>query len=331
MFSVLSMSNSSNASVTQFYVETIYDALKINNDVEWFSFDKLPSKNNILIVATATDAIKLLVKGYRNIGVWVQGILPEESYLKHNSLIRKKTLDYIEMVVLRKAKILFMVSDAMVSHYTNKYHMNIKDKTFVMPCFNTVKVSDSFTDKKSKGHRVFTYIGSTSPWQCFDETLSLYKKLEERIPDCELKVYTPDIEYAKSRIKEQQIKNSIVKYVNNSELANELKTVTYGFVLRKNSIVNSVATPTKISTYLANGVIPIFSRAIHSFANESSSMKYAFCMPNLELSEELVEFIMREIDYSELNREYTEIFNTYYGRTKYIHDIALFINNIDLK
>ncbi|MFH4294131.1 hypothetical protein WAJ58_23570, partial [Acinetobacter baumannii] len=56
-----------------------------------------------------------------------------------------------------------------------------------------------------------------------------------------------------------------IKYVSLENLDTELLKYKYGFLIRENHIVNNVATPTKMNSYLANGIIPIYLSFIDHF------------------------------------------------------------------
>lgn len=48
-------------------------------------------------------------------------------------------------------------------------------------------------------------------------------------------------------------------------MSEALADVKFGFVLRNDVPVNRVATPTKLSSYLSAGVIPVFSKYLKDF------------------------------------------------------------------
>lgn len=328
MYSVLSMKGVSNETVTSYYMDIIYDGIRSVTEAERFTFTNLPSKSNMVIVATVIDALRLYIKGYRKFGIWLQGILSAESYMKHQSQWRKWVLEWIEKWAIKKSTILFAVSDAMVEQYERKSHVKIKDKTFVMPCFNTSYQEESFSKESKERYqkRVFAYVGSLSPWQCFNETLLLYKKIEDYFGNTELRIFTPDIAAAESMAKQVDLQSYRVAYVDNAQLQNELRQVSYGFILRKNHIVNNVATPTKISSYMANGVIPIFGSSLYAFCEVSKQMKYALahdCEKNDDAA--VLEFCSMPINADELEQEYKAVFESYYSRQKYVSKIAEFI------
>jgi hypothetical protein len=172
--------------------------------------------------------------------------------------------------------------------------------------------------------RFFTYVGSLDVWQCFDETIELYKEIESKLCDTKLRVYTFDVESARRRIIEKEIKNYSVERVPKNEVANRMNEVSYGFVIRKDNIINRVATPTKLSTYLASGVIPIFSDCLQDFYNLSKAMKYVYAVPSIVDVDSIIEFCRKPIIVNEIKEEYKAVFNSYYSKEKYIKEISSF-------
>lgn len=320
LINVLSMDNISNRDVTAYYMDTIYKAAQEYGSANRFDFSCLPEKDSIVIVSTVIEALKLLCKGYKKVGIWIQGVLPEESYLKHQSKIRKKILEYIERLCISRAVILFMVSKEMLRHYEKKYNLCLSDKTVIMPCFNTTIDPEAFDDSERYDKNIFTYVGSLAPWQCFTQTIELYSKLEQVLRNAELKIFTPDIEAAE-RICKEKIKNYSIEYVSNSELQEKLRRIKFGFILREDNIVNQVATPTKFSSYLANGVIPIFSKSIRSFDEESNEMEYVLRLESFDDTEKVIDFCNKGIDIKQIQNEYRELFDSYYCPNRYVRII----------
>ncbi|HCH8014075.1 TPA: hypothetical protein NJW72_003719, partial [Acinetobacter baumannii] len=109
------------------------------------------------------------------------------------------------------------------------------------------------------------YAGSLATWQCVDKTLELYSLIERVLPNASLTLLTKEKELAETMINNYKIKNYSIKYVSLENLDTELLKYKYGFLIRENHIVNNVATPTKMNSYLANGIIPIYSSFIDDF------------------------------------------------------------------
>lgn len=83
--------------------------------------------------------------------------------------------------------------------------------------------------------------------------------------DVELRVFTFSVDQANKLLEERGIKNYSVTSVPPDQMTEALRDVKFGFVLRDDIAVNNVATPTKLSSYLSAGVIPVYSTALKDF------------------------------------------------------------------
>ena len=86
-------------------------------------------------------------------------------------------------------------------------------------------------------------------------------------------------------------------------------------------MVNRVATPTKFSSYLASGVIPIFSDCLRDFSAISSNMNYALKLERDYSIDDMIAFISKSIDKCEIKKEYRSMFDNYYSVDKHIINI----------
>lgn len=84
-----------------------------------------------------------------------------------------------------------------------------------MPCFNEISISDkAFSDSRKISENNFVYIGSLSAWQCFEETLQVYKKIESKSKvETRIYIYTYEQEKAFKLLKKYAIKNYVVDFL----------------------------------------------------------------------------------------------------------------------
>ena len=192
-----------------------------------------------------------------------------------------------------------------------------------MPCFNQEIHADCFYGEKYR-FPSFVYAGSLVKWQSFDETVCLFNKIKKQIKNASLTIITSDIEEAKQRLLVAGLSDIEVKTVPYYELNNELSKYKYGFLLLENIILNNVATPTKMSSYLACGVIPIYSAIIKDFDKQLGHLRWI--VRDYENQDETVERILeiekRSPEAREIFEEYSNVFDSYYRREKYIDKIA---------
>lgn len=260
---------------------------------------------------------------------WFQGIVPEE-VLCHfeNSLSkypRKILWEFFERLALKRAEIIFFVSNAMLLHYKEKYKYR-KCNYILMPCFNQGLNKTAFT-KEKYATPTFVYAGSLSSWQCIEQTLELYQKIKKEIPRASLTLLTADLEKAYQLLGNMNMEDVCVKYIPYESLNSELGKYKYGLIIRKDIEVNKVATPTKMNSYIANGVIPVFSDVIIDFRTQFAELKYVIKVPqNMEeCITDIIRLEQENILPSEVLNEYELIFKKYYSKQYYVKKIYLFM------
>lgn len=278
-------------------------------------------KKDIMVSDSVLTALYYLVRGYKHHVVWMQGVMPEESYMRNSSKLRMLVLSAIEKIVLKKAEYILFVSEEMKKHYTKKYGLDFSEKSYVMPCFNELSVIPETLNKKEKYKKNnFVYVGSLKAWQCFEETAKLYSMIEEAANSkTHFFVFTSDQEKARKIIQNYGIKNYSMDYVKSSELAYRLAECKYGFVIREDTTVNRVATPTKFANYLASGVIPIYSDCLVSFANVDKNVGLGLVanIDDMENAvEKTVEHMNKELLAHDVKTKCEWIFENYYNPQK---------------
>lgn len=308
-----------NSAVTDYYLDVI--ARMFDGEEVYDASHSLEEckKTDIIIAPTATEFFRVYRHGFKKIVYWMQGIDGEESYLKHKSRIRKFILDFFTKFALKRAKAVFFVSEEMKRYEEEKFRLKLDDKSFIMPCFNVSEETGLFFDEEKYDKNVFAYVGSLSKWQCFSEIVDFYKRIEEKYDDTFLRVFTFEKEAAKQILKEKGIEKYSVDTVPPEKMTEALRMVKFGFVLRENIAVNNVATPTKLSSYLSAGVIPIYSSCLVDFHKNTENMKYVIPVEeSFEIPERLDEFIKNKLVCDAISAEYTALFDTYYNPMHYI-------------
>ena len=312
--------NYANIVVLSFYLDIIKNALSLQGyTCEYAKTLEGVDKSDLIVFPMAKDACRYYAKGYRNFILWQQGATGAESYMRHQSNLRKGVLDFLDCFAMKKAKMIFFVSEYMKTYYEEMAHADFSEKAYVMPCFNE-ELDARIFEEKDYTKKTFAYVGSLSPWQCFEETADVYAQIEQRIPDAFLKVLTFDVDKAKQILAGKGVRNYSVACVPKERVREELKDVTYGFLLRRDDIVNRVATPTKISSYLAAGVIPIYSTCLTDFARVAEGKSFDF--PVAEGKEELYRRLNESICADALQKDIEEVFCTYYSGVMHVQRIT---------
>lgn len=314
--------NYANIVVLQTYLDVIKKSLEnVGYDCKYVKTLKDVDRKSLIVHSMGIDAFKFYLKGYNNFILWQQGETADESYLRNRSKLRHFLLNRIDVFAMKKARYIFYVSEYMRTHYQKLGHTSFVSKSYIMPCFNESLGLDVFK-RKNYNNKVFCYVGSLDLWQCFRETAELYKKIEDKIQNTKFKVLTFNVSEGERIIKEMGIRNYEIKSVPKDQVKNELLEATYGFIIRRDNIVNRVATPTKFSSYMSAGVIPIFSSCLDDFNNLSTKMKYVLSLNQDYKIENILRFTEQPINISELEREYNEIFNSYYSADIHCRNIT---------
>lgn len=310
-----SIVRTSNSVVTDFYLDIIAKACEHS-----------ASRQTVTITARYRDAVIAKLKGSKVI-FWSQGIGPEEFAMRYNNKLKLYLLDRLAKLSLKMSDFVLFVSDAMREHYEQKYHIAFdKEKQYVMPCFNTSIYKESFfADENKYKKNTFVYIGSLEKWQGVDHILECYKRIEEiGLDNTSIEIYTSEQDEAKALVKKYGLNHYSIGYCKNEELPFVLKSAKYGFILRDDNPVNRVSTPTKLSTYLANGVIPIYSECLDSFHRIAKQMRYA--VEEKDIKETIRDFDRNEIVADDVYKEYSNVFNGYYSCDYHINKLKEMFN-----
>ena len=321
-----------NKAVISYYLDIIYEAIsRTGQEVEYIDSIAAADKSCVIVVSHSIEVVKLKFRGFKNIFLWQQGVMPEESYMRHKNKLRRSILYAIDKLALKSAKGVLMVSHEMYRFYSQKNKCDYKNKIFIMPCFSTELHAESFSAEKYRNN-VFTYVGGLSKWQCFDESLRLFKRIQKQVPTAKLEIYTFNPDQARAAVDNYNIHDVIIETVTNDELVERMKRVKFGFVLRMDSIVNNVATPTKISSYLSSGVIPICTNAIKDFTDVSKNMRYVVNLGSIDQKDindidisGIVKLCDAEINFDDVLEEHRNLFETYYNKEGYINELSKFI------
>lgn len=309
---------------TEFHVKIITDCCEAMgcqiNKIEAIRGHKNNREKGIIVIA-AKDVIKAKLCGYKFILLRNGGISPEESFMRHHSYPRYYVLSIIEMIGLCLADFRVFVSECMLNHYARKYKIK-KDNCYVMPCFNDEIKREFFYSNKYKNN-VFIYAGSLSVWQCFEKTVEVYKQIEEQVEDAFFRVLVKDAEGAKRVLEKHHVRNYSIDYVPVNVIAEEMRKAKFGFCLRENEKVNQVATPTKLSNYVSNGVIPIYSKYLGDFEKIAKNSKYCISVDNEKINiDKIVEFCRKDIMEEDIYEDFKECFGMYYSKEHHLERLS---------
>jgi len=242
--------------------------------------------------------------------------------------MRKIAWDFIEKYILKHAMFSFFVSHTMKRHFEKKYQMTINDNYFVMPCFNTELHRESFFYPDKYKKNVFAYAGRLTIWQGFNRILKIYEEIEAlNLPDSKLLILTPEKEEALESIKKTSIVNYEIDSSSVEDIPSKLSKAKYGFIIRDDITVNRVATPTKLSTYVSNGLIPVYSECIEDFHRVVKRLKFKLVFDD-NFKDNLMDLASHQISATEVYDEFKKLYDEYYNKEKYIMEITAVLSDI---
>lgn len=223
------------------------------------------------------EALKMSIPLIPDIGIKYKfifdchGTEPDEYYLyRHNALGKIISLGFktLELLVVRRSNAIVTVTNKQFERW------KVTKKHVILPMLPGQHFFDNNNYRILRRNEmnipndalVFVYSGNNQKWQMCGETLKLFADLELRNPNLFLVIYTQAIDFFEKLIKECKIKNALVKNIDYNDVPSYLDAGDFGFCLRDNSIINQVASPTKVMEYLARNVKPILSNHVGDFS-----------------------------------------------------------------
>ena len=200
------------------------------------------------------------------------GTEPHEFMMKHSSIFGRIVgigLTFFEKIVVNNSDLIITVTD-------KQYRMfGVKKNHVVFPMMPTNEFVEKSVDnryeiRKALGinefDEVYVYSGQNQKWQMCEETIDIYKTIAEHRSNTRLVIYTLQTQFFKELCIKKGIYDAIIITVAHNEMYRYLDACDFGFCIRNNSIVNQVASPTKILEYVSRNVMPIISDSVGDFS-----------------------------------------------------------------
>lgn len=220
------------------------------------------------------------------------GVLPEEAAMGGSSQPRVLAIEKMECQILHKSDFVIYVSHAMHAHYIAKY--GVLKNSLIVPCCireNSIRSSIVTRDVKcglpADGRPILGYLGSMAVWQCSEEMGTLFGAVHRKHPDVFFAVFTPNADQQKAQSLFD--KNKIAKTAYTiTELAFEevpyvLTRLNAGMMLRLDSAVNRVASPTKFGEMIAAGVPVVATDCIGDYSDDVVNNDLGLIIPHSEV------------------------------------------------
>lgn len=250
---------------------------RIRKIIDQSNYDLVYCEN--LRVSYATSLAQELNNNFNYIMDY-HGAVPEEFAEFSRSEMGKFNYKYLKLMeekAIRNSYNIVCVSNYFKDYISNTFNYN-KDKIHVIPsCVpaNYIGFDKNLRDSLRKSlnihnKKVIIYAGSVVSYQCIDEMIDLFKGLVEvdnsfyfifLVANSSKTIIT-------EKFKDRNIKDAHyrVDSVPHKEVLNYCMASDYGIIIRNNSLVNRVSSPTKILEYLATGLPLIITNNIGDFS-----------------------------------------------------------------
>lgn len=187
----------------------------------------------------------------------IHGVTPEEEVMMGRPHLRER-YEAVEQAVLKDAYRCIAVSDAMIEYYAEKY-------PDLHPNWLTIPVIETFPEEEVLSQRFASdrdelpvntiYCGGTQAWQNIDAMLALVNQCGTW---AKFRFYSHDHALLSIRAKALGLKwPPEIGFCRKDNLPGVYRAADFGLILRDDSPVNRVSSPTKLAEYLHFGVVPI--------------------------------------------------------------------------
>jgi glycosyltransferase involved in cell wall biosynthesis len=295
------------------------------------SLDEIGASDTIVTINCAFGAKASLLKPKNRIVHWFQGVEPEERRFLHGGT--KGELQYLlwnvlERIVARKADHCIFVSSEMLQHYEQKH--KVQSSGFIMPCYNAAFDERNIASQNKCRTMNLVYAGSMHPWQRVADVLAIFREIQKLNSDARLTLLTRELDTARKLSMEQGVSKVDIRSVPAERIAEELAQFSCGFILRNEMLINEVSTPTKLSSYLAAGVMPVITTATPALGRMIEDTKYKLVLnpkiDPLDAAKKILDLHKSLGDPADLVRDYKTIFENHFDDRKYAEKLATLVN-----
>lgn len=242
---------------------------------DFFKIYSLLSKSQNIYVQALYNYVKILIYLHcflpnKRVALDLHGAIPEElAYNKSKN--QSQFYNLIEKFAFKRVNHFIHVTRTMQKHFIGKYPLAFRQKNmkeYVLGIFTTYnsQMNENLLEqikvriKWEENQIWFVYSGGVQDWQNIPLMIQIVKGLKN--PNYRFLFLSGSPEVIEVLVRKESLTERIlVKSVDPNELKEYYSLAHYGFVLRNKNIVNQVSNPTKLSEYLAYGIIPIVLEA----------------------------------------------------------------------
>lgn len=207
--------------------------------------------------------------------LWYGGIIPEESFLRRQSYLRKCVLICMEQLALKWSDVVLLPSDSMREFLSA--HSRLPDNKYlavpnaidnIPPIFEDSRKLWGIGDDKTP---TIGYCGGISAWQCFEEAAAMAANLQQLSPDLWFLVLTYDPNKAQEILLRQKVSRFIIRTCVPEETYRYVQAFDLGLLLRRPHPINAVSFPLKYLDYMSNGVPVCTTGAVDSIREDAEN------------------------------------------------------------
>jgi hypothetical protein len=196
-----------------------------------------------------------------------------------------------------------VVSSGLEDYFRKKFNPKESFKFFRVPCSLSTELDVSDYMKYRAEYRnqfganekdiVFVYSGGIEPWQCVEETIALYKKIECSVTQStKLCVFSYEIDKARELVSNNE--NCIFKSYKSDELEKALCACDYAFLLRKDITTNHVAFPNKFLEYIKSYLRVIATPYVYDVSKQIETDNLGVII-DMKDDEKAVEYVQKTL------------------------------------
>ena len=208
-------------------------------------------------------------------------------------------LEARERAALNGADLVIYVSQRMYEHYEKKYGITPPNWVLV-PCATSAELPPDAA-LRSRLRRelnlddrfVFIYSGSYRKYQLVDEMIRLFIRIKQQVPDAFFLILTSHLADFQACANKHSLRPGDYRLlsVNRDEVLEVTQAGDVGFLLRADSVVNRVASPTKFAEYCICGVPSLITSFVGDYSREVAAFDLGCVVDEFEVTPDLLHFI----------------------------------------
>lgn len=207
--------------------------------------------------------------------------------------LRTIRLKIYERLVITKSNKVICVSNTLKMHYVDKYQLENKtNKLVVFPgaADSTLFFHDEDLrniTRKELGYKdsdkVIIYSGKLSlKWEIPEVVFSFLKALNNQDKDFKFLILSPDQDLCNQLAKKYELIDSIkITKVSFEEVNAYLNAADIGLLLREDTPMNNVASPTKFAEYILSGLPCIISNGVYDYVELINNTNFGVILQDM--------------------------------------------------